>query len=497
MTQRSTKRKKTSHTSRKIGLVLCGIQLFVTIGFATVLLQLNILPAGQLVGILSALTVLLVFSFVTQRMTRGKARAGKIVSVLMSILLVFGVYFGHQGDGALRAIAGDGRTVTIDNVVVAVLVGDSAESLQDAAGYVFGVQYAMGGDAVRTAVEELNADLGTAITEREYASLLEQVDGLRYGEVQAIIYNEVFRSLLEEHRPGFLEEIRVIESRQIERVEESTVAAEVDVSDDTFAVFISGMDVFGSIETSGLSDVNMLMVVNPDTHQILLINTPRDYYLPFPGVTGAQNDKLTHAGIYGVQTSMAALSELYGVDIPFYVRVNFTSFIEIIDALGGVDVYSAHGFTSSLGMPVSQGINRFTGRQALEFSRERFNVPGGDIGRGANQQAVISAILRRAMSPAILTGANAILSSVETGMDTNMTYEQIQALIRDQLRLSYSWNMKSVGVDGAHGHSTNCFSMPGTSLFVIRPDMEQVNVVREQIAALQRGEVFVDAEVLE
>lgn len=501
MTQRrNVRRKKVSRTSRKIGLVLCGIQLFLTIGFATVLLQLNILPAGRLVPILCALVVLLLCSFVTQGMTRGKARAGKILSVLVSVLLVFGVYWGYQGDGTLRALSGDGRTITIDNVVVVVLDSDPAESLQDAVDYVFGVQYTMRGEAVRTAVEELNDELGVTIREWEYASLLEQVDGLRYGEVQAIIYNEAFRDLLAEHRPGFLEEVRVIGSRQIVREEENIIdVEEIDVSDDTFFVFISGMDVFGAIETSGLSDVNMLMAVNPDTHQILLINTPRDYYVPFPGITGARNDKLTHAGIYGVHASMAALSELYGIDIPFYVRVNFTSFIDIIDALGGIDVYSAHRFATS-GYPalqVSQGMNRFDGRQALAFTRERFNVPGGDIGRGANQQAVISGILRRAMSPAILTGAGGILSGVEAGMDTNMTHEQIQALIRDQLRLGSSWNMKSVGVDGTHGHSTECFSMPGVSLFVIRPDMEQVNGAREQIAALQRGEIFADTEVLE
>jgi len=461
-----------------------------------VLSQLNMLPMGFLVVLSGVSAIFWLIPLIGHVVSRKRAIAVKVVSVLMILILFTGIYFAQQFGSALRGFSGDGRTTMIDNVVVAVLVDDPAESLEDARHYTFGVQYVSEGESIREAIDEINATLGTTVVEREYGGLFEQIEGLLAGEVQAIIYNEAFQTVLDEIRPEFLDEIRVI--AVIQTVTElDSAAVDIEIADESFAVFISGIDVFGAIETNGLSDVNMLMVVNPVTHQILLINTPRDYYIPFPGITGGQRDKLTHAGIYGVHASMDALSALYGVDVPFYVRVNFTSFIDIIDALDGIDVYSQRAFTTSLGMPVSQGINRFNGTQALEFSRERFNVVGGDIGRGANQQAVITAILRRAMSPAILRGANSILNSVETGMDTNMSYEQIQTLIRNQLSDSPAWNIKSMGVDGEFSMSTECFSMPGWELFVILPDQASIDLAKEQIAALQRGEILEDAELLQ
>jgi len=451
---------------------------------------------GFFIAILSVLAIVWLILFVKQGIASNKAVVGKVISVLISIILVAGIYYVHQGNDALRAFAGGGVTTMVENVVVAVRTDDPAETLQDAAHYNFGVQYATGADSTVDAIAAINNALGAAITKTEYPSLFEQVHGLLSGEVQAIIYNEAFGNILEEIHPGFLDEIRVIALEQIV-TEVEGMAADIEVTDETFAIFISGIDAFGVIE-NGLSDVNMLMLVNPTTHQILLVNTPRDYYIPFPGITGGRRDKLTHAGIYGVHTSMAALEELYGIDIPFYVRVNFTAFINVIDALGGIDVYSAHAFTTRYGrVPVSRGWNQFNGHQALEFSRERFSLPDGDLDRGANAQAVITAILRRAMSPAILTGATTILNSIASDMDTNMTIEQIQELIRTQLSDGPSWNIKSMAADGTFSSSTTTFSMPGPSLFVIIPDQASVDLVREQIAALQRGEILVDSEVLQ
>ena len=153
------------------------------------------------------------------------------------------------------------------------------------------------------------------------------------------------------------------------KTEMTDKASDVEVKNDTFSVYISGIDVFGAIETNSRSDVNIIAEVNPTTHQILLVTTPRDYYVEIPGISGGQKDKLTHAGIYGVDASMATLEQLYDTNIDFYARVNFTSLITMVDALGGVDVESEYAFTTSddsaLVMNVVQGTNHFNGKQHL------------------------------------------------------------------------------------------------------------------------------------
>lgn len=158
------------------------------------------------------------------------------------------------------------------------------------------------------------------------------------------------------------------------------------VTDRPFNVYISGIDVYGEITKESRSDVNLIATVNPQKHKILLTTTPRDYYVTIPGISGDQKDKLTHAGIYGIDASIATLENLYGIDIPFYVRVNFTSVEEIVDVLGGVDVESELAFTTGeeagVVMDVKEGKNHFNGKEALAFVRERKALATGDNQRG-------------------------------------------------------------------------------------------------------------------
>ena len=256
---------------------------------------------------------------------------------------------------------------------------------------------------------------------------------------------------------------------------------------------MSGIDTNGDITEQGRSDVNIVAVVNPTSHQVLLITTPRDYYVPIPGVSGGQDDKLTHAGIYGVDASMATLNQLYGMNLDFYARVNFTSLIDIVDALGGVDVESEYEFTTSedsgLVMNVVQGTNHFNGQQALAFSRERQNVPGGDNQRGKDQQAVITAMIKKMVSPAILTGANGIITSVSGNVDTNMSMDQIQELIKTQLAEAPSWSIKSLAAEGT-GDEQMCYSYAGAPLYVMQPNQESVDGIKAAIQAVQNGEAL-------
>ena len=489
-------RKKASNkVSKEVGIILCGIQFAVTLVFIAALFVLNMLPMKYLGVIIGVLVFLWIIPLVSQLVSKKKAIAGKVLSVLMSIVLVMGSYYIFKTNGTVKAISGGDKKV--DKMVVAVLSTDPAEAIKDAGSYDFGVQYAMKGDDVKATVESINKEVGGDINTVEYKSLNEQASALHDGNVQAIIYNDAYTAILEEAFEGYSDNVKIIYTHEITSKLE-TAAAEVEVDNDCFTVYISGIDVYGAIETNSRSDVNIIATVNPTTHQVLLVTTPRDYYVEIPGISGGQKDKLTHAGIYGVDASMATLAQMYDTQIDFYARVNFTSLVQMVDALGGVDVVSEQGFTTSddsgLVMNVVQGENHFNGQQALAFSRERMNVDGGDFQRGRNQQAVITAMIKKAISPAILTGANGILSSVSGNVDTNMSQEQIQELIKSQLADGAAWNIKSMSAEGT-GDDQECYSSPGSVLYVTQPNQDSINTIKQAIDAVEKGEILPDSEV--
>ena len=490
--------KRDNQISWMIGVVLGVIQAVASVVFMIALFVLDMLPVKYLAIIAGLLLIALLIVFTSQLLSKKKGIAGKIFSVLMSVILAVGSFYIFKANGTVSEISGSGTKV--DKVVVAVLADDPAESIQDAKDYSFGVQYALKGEEIQETVGAINEELGSAIAETEYRSVQEQATALHNGDVQAIIYNEAYNGILSEEFGDFGNSIKVIYSHSIETKVENNAAEQVEVKDDTFTVYISGIDVYGAIETNSRSDVNIMAVVNPTSHQILLVTTPRDYYVEIPGISGGELDKLTHAGIYGVDASMATLGQLYDTTIDFYARVNFTSLVEMVDALGGVDVYSEQSFTTSedtgLVMNVVQGENHFNGQQALAFSRERMNVDGGDFQRGKNQQAVITAMIKKAVSPAILVGANGILNSVSGNVDTNMSQDQIQTLIKTQLSDGGAWNIKSVAAEGT-GDQQYCFSSPGSLLYVTQPDPNSVASIKAMIDSVENGEVFTDSEVVQ
>lgn len=265
-------------------------------------------------------------------------------------------------------------------------------------------------------------------------------------------------------------------------IETEIIKEEVDISN-AFNIYISGIDVAGSISKNSRSDVNIIMTVNPDTKQILLTSTPRDFYVEIPGVSGGAKDKLTHAGVYGVDASMRTLEQLYGVDISYYARVNFTSVISIVDALGGVEVESAQAFRTKSGHSFSEGTNYLNGEQALAFARERKSFAAGDRQRGKNQEAVIEAILNKMMSPAMLRNANQIIESVSHCVETNMLRDEMTELINMQLDDPAVWDIESQAADGK-GSSAACYSSGSQKLYVMIPDDMIVEECKQKIQAV-------------
>ena len=381
-----------------------------------------------------------------------------------------------------------------------VLADDPAEGIEDAADYTFGIQLERGAENMQAAITDIQDELGSDINTVEYDSIQEQAQALHDGEVDAIIYNEAYTDILEEGFEGYKDSVKIIYTHEI-RVEMNFGgnASDDSLTKEPFTVYISGIDVYGDVSQTSRSDVNIIAVVNPNTNQILLVTTPRDYYVEIPGISKGQEDKLTHAGIYGIDASMATLGALYETDINYYVRLNFTSLIEIVDILGGVDVYSdmsfSTGWESGYEMDVQEGWNHFNGEQALAFSRERKSLPDGDNQRGIHQQAVITAMLKKILSPTMLLKANSILNQVSQDVETNVSQAQLNALIKYQLGHNAKWSIRSVAATGTASREY-CYSSGDTSLYVTIPDYDVVHDIIDLVNVVEEGGTLEDTEEL-
>lgn len=485
--RRRGRRKKS--ISKILGIILTIIQFILSVILVVNVMFFNMLTSTYVMVLAGVLLILLCITLLSQLCAKKKGIPGKIFCIFMCIVLGAGSFYISKINNAFQKVTGSNTQTS--SVVVAVKADDKAEKIQDAAEYKFGVQYTTNGDQIRSAVSEVTKETGVEIETVEYNSLMDEVQALYDGEIDAIIYNAGQTGVVKEHIPTFDEDVRVIYKHRIV-IEIENEAVDASMSE-PFAVYLSGMDTYEPVTEADRSDVNIIAVVNPKSHQVLLVSTPRDYWVPIPGISGGQNDKLTHAGIYGVEASMTTLSELYEVELPFFGRVNFTTMIKIVDELGGLDVESDEAFTTSSDseyvMDVQLGMNHFDGAQTLAFCRERQNLADGDNARGRHQQAVITAIIKKMMSPAMLRGATGIIESVSDGVDTNFTTEQIQSLIKTQLRSNASWNIYSVSAEG-YGSQDVCYSSGSTPLYVTVPDDTSVANIIDLINRVEAGEVL-------
>lgn len=261
----------------------------------------------------------------------------------------------------------------------------------------------------------------------------------------------------------------------------------------TSSVYISGIDTYGEITSTSRSDVNLVATVNQFTGQSILTTTPRDYYVVLPGVSGSQRDKLTHAGVYGIETSMATLEQLYNTEINSYIRVNFSSVIDIIDALGGVTVDSEFEFTTSSNagcvVHITEGRNHLTGEEALAFVRERYAFVDGDAQRGRNQQALFKGLLSSAISPNGIINLDNVLLSVGANVETNMTVCQMQMFLKSMIKGTLYTEMQTAEATGS-GSKAQCYSYSGGNLYVTIPDEVSLGEIKSTIDGISAGKIY-------
>lgn len=468
-----------------IGYILIAIYLIAMAVFLFSAANLNMIPI-KLMLIIGVCFAILAAVFAIMHEKLFTSIIASLLTIAVIVLSVLGVSFIRKTGNMITDVStADRQTNTIS---VYVMKDDPAEKLDDAKDYKFGRAHSIDTTNTDQAIAKFEKDLGSSLDVKDYDTMFLMMDDLKSAKIGAIIINEAYTGIASdvEGYEWVETELKKIASMGYEVEQETKIETPEEVPE-TFVMYLSGIDTYGGVSARSRSDVNILAVVNTKTKDILLLSTPRDAYLAY-NQTGGAKDKLTHAGIYGVEASMDALEQLYDINIDYYLRLNFTGFMDIIDALGGIDVNSEYKFTVEPIKTYEVGMNHLNGIEALAFARERYSFEDGDFQRAKNQMEVIRALVQKAASSSLLTNYNSVMNAVSGSFETSMPEEQIAALVRMQLSDMSQWNIKSYTTAGA-GRYAETYSMPGQNLYVIDLAPEAVEEAKKLI-----GEVYGEAE---
>ena len=478
-----TNRKQKRTSNRSWGMVNVGLTILYAI-LALVLLftmfNYNFLSFRFLNIIITiGLLVVLAISIFLQK-TKKSPLLTTVVLVIFSLVSLVGIFgFKQMIDITNRM----NQTAAFSEVEMSIVVPKESD-IKDVS-QLTSVQAPTKVDKnnIETLMSALKKDKKVDVKVDDVASYQEAYDNLKSGKSKAMVLSGSYASLLESVDSNYASNLKTIYTYKIKKKNNNS-AKQVDSK--VFNIYISGIDTYGSISTVSRSDVNIIMTVNMNTHKILLTTTPRDAYVKIPGGGADQYDKLTHAGIYGVETSEQTLENLYGIKIDYYARINFTSFLKLIDQLGGVTVHNDQAFTSLHGkfdFPV--GDIQMNSEQALGFVRARYSLDGGDNDRGKNQEKVISAIVNKLASLKSVSNFTSIVNNLQDSVQTNMSLDTINALANTQLDSGSKFTVTSQAVTGtgSTGQLTS-YAMPNSSLYMMKLDDSSVASASQAIKNL-------------
>ena len=483
------------------GAVITIIVIMLSVVFMGLLAMTKMIPTIYMliIGIVLAVIAAIIWLLVWHTRYTGRFIGGTVLAVIMIAILAFGGFYINKTRSAISNISGE--TTEVTQMAVYVKSDDAADSVEATAGYTYGILSSLDRENTDGAVAHLNSQFGTEVQTKEYAGLTELADGILNGEVNAMLLNSGYLSVYED-MDGYtdfstkIKEVGTVDVEStIQSAEESTPVEPITTSNGgkIYTIYLSGIDTRGEMTAKSRSDVNIIATVNTDTHEILLVSTPRDYFVPL-SISGGAPDKLTHAGIYGIDVCMDTLGMLYDIDINYYFRINFGGFVKVIDALGGITVNSDYDFDSKniLGYHFNKGENYVNGEQALIFARERYAFQEGDRQRGKNQMEVIRGVVKKALSPEILTSYSSILSSLDGCFGTNITYEEIAQILQQQLTNGGDWTIVSYSVNGT-GATEKPYSM-SQKAYVMVPDYNTVDKAKSLMEKVRNGEVVTQEE---
>lgn len=398
---------------------------------------------------------------------------GGFLALILIVIMTLGINYGLNTMDFLKSFGfSDYKT---ESYSVLVLSSSKFKSVSDLKNKTIGYLSKDNNEGLSKVVDKIKKKIN--YKEKIEDDVDSLITSLINEKVDAIVIDDARLDILKEENNEEYNLLKKIGNYSID-VKSEKIGKEVDVTNSSFNIYVSGIDTYGSINKVSRSDVNIIITVNPVTKEILLTNIPRDYYVKLH--KNGEYDKLTHAGIYGIDESINTLEDLFDTKINYYVKVNFTSLVDIVDALDGITVNSPYSFVSQDGYSYKKGDNILDGKKALSFARERKSFKEGDRTRGENQQRVLTALINKAMSPKIITNYANLLSSLKGKFVTNISDEDITKLIKMQLKNNSSWTINSISVNGTDAMDY-VYSYKKVKLYVMKPDYETVNNAKSQI----------------
>lgn len=430
---------------------------------------IDILPKNYfaiLVGLF--MTINIIFSCLLFSRSNVVSGFGKFFSAVYMLLMIVAAIYELNTIDFLKKI-GDSEYLTI-NYNVIVLKDSKFNKIEDIKDAKIGILNSYSEEAL----SKLNKKASVSYYKTDnYASL---VDKLYQKDLKVILLEESAMNIIKDENEEFEKDIKVIYKYNID-LKQKSIKDKANITKESFNIYISGIDTYGSVNSVSRSDVNIVMTVNPKEGKIVLTWIPRDYYVRLHGKN--EYDKLTHAGIYGVETSVKTIEDLLGIDINYYFKLNFTSLTKTVDTIDGINVDSKYSFTSQDGYKFSRGNIELNGKKALSFVRERKNLPNGDKSRGENQLAVLNAIINKASSKAIITKYNSFLKTLKQSFVTNLSNNEITDFIKMQIDKDIKWDIKNITLDGSDGYEYT-YSYAKNKLYVMIPNEESIyNATRE------------------
>jgi len=478
---RRLKENKTSKFQQSFNIILLFLYIVLTCFLLFLIFRYHILAVSYFNLILAAIMVfiaLVALFLISNRKAKKLTLIMLLLSIVASSLALVGVHQFVSLANHLNATS----NYSSYSISVAVLTDSEIGNVSQLSSVTAPTK--TDAENIKKLLDDIKTSQNKDLKVEDSSSYLAAYKSLLVGETKAIVLNSVFENLIEQEYPDHAKKIKKIYTKELTK----TVEAPKSSQNKAFNIYISGIDTYGPISSVSRSDVNIIMTVNQETKKILLTTTPRDAYVPIADGGNNQNDKLTHAGIYGVDASIHTLENLYGIDLNYYARLNFTSFLKLIDLLGGVDVNNDQEFTSLHGnyhFPV--GNVHLDSEQALGFVRERYSLANGDGDRGRNQQKVISAIVQKLTSAEALKNFDDIMQSLQDSVQTNMPPETMVSLVNAQLASGGKYTVITRDLKGTGRMDLPSYAMPDSNLYMLEVDPNSLETLKVEIKDIMEG----------
>lgn len=462
-----------------INNIIRTILIIIHLIFIIYLIKLNIIPTLYLAIIIVVILTLDIISWILISKGKIKLIIGYIILLIISIISGIGIYYTNITDSFLSSI----QEVNEKQLYYVVVNKDSKynelKDLDNKSMAIFENQ----SDNYKKVLNEVEKNI--KIKDKKYNNINEIVRDLLDNKIDSLLINSSNKEILDENIATFKNNTRVIDEISIDVIKQNE--EEYKNKYGPFNILISGIDTNGPINRVSRSDVNIIMTVNPNTRDILLTSVQRDMEVHLHGIDGI-TDKLTHAGIYGVDMSRQTLEDFLDTKIPYYIRVNFDSVTKLVDIIGGVDIYNDIAFQGGTRY-FPKGNIHLNGKEALEYSRERKKMPSGDWTRGEHQKTIITAIINKVSSNKdLLTNYADILNNSKDIIQTNIPTEVIKKYVRDQMEDMSGWNIDSTYVKGDGAVYQETYSAPGMKLYVTKPNEASRKETSQQINNLLKKE---------